>query len=179
MKKISIILAAILLTGCGAPFTFTEENKGKGYVVLSIGVGESCQGNLDQSLTYIKGVNIDDGRPLNLRNPFISADFEDGYDSVFYSFPLKAGIYEISRLTGGGEFVETYREAGKQVTVSRKAKLKETRFIIEEGKINYLGNLVVSEVNEGCTGADYQIINNDKRTRDMALLKKNQPQLFK
>lgn len=179
MKKIILIFTALLLAGCSTPFTFTGENIGKGYVVLSIGVSESCQSKLNPSIAYLKGVNVDDGRPLNLRNPFISADFEDGFDSVLYSFPLKAGVYEISRLTGGDEFIETYYEAGKQVTKKRKARLKPSRYIIEQGKINYLGNLIVSEVNKGCKEADYKIIKNDKKARDMAIVKKAQPQLFK
>jgi len=178
MKKISLILVGFLLAGCAAPFTFQGENAGKGFVVLSIGVGQSCQGNLGQSLAYIKGVNVTDGRPLNLRNPFISADFDDDYDSVLYAFPLKAGTYEMSKLTGGREFVGTYEEGGKKIDVFKKPQLKPSRYIVEAGKVNYLGNLIVSEVNKNCKGAEYQIIKIDQEARDMAVVKKNQPQLF-
>ena len=176
--KVSLVISVFLLLGACTPFTFNESNKDMGFVALSLGVSSECQSRLGISAIYWQGVNVEGGRPFNLRNPWIAADYEDEFDSILYSFPTKAGVYEIKNITGGDEIVDRYKEGNQMVTKYKKGQIEPTRYIVEAGKINYLGNLVVTSKKPDCKGFEYKIIKNDQKKRDLADVAKNEPQLF-
>lgn len=176
MTKISIILAAILLSGCAGPFSFTGENANKGYVVFSVGVSEACdeQSKFHAVLGFLTGMEGQQGRPFNLRNPFLSYDFDE-LGSVVYSYPLDPGKYAFSRLSIMDAF-STIKTGTTQFKADQQLVPYEVS--VEAGKINYLGSIIFHGQEATCEEDRYRIEVLDRKKRDMALVAKKEPLLF-
>jgi hypothetical protein len=163
MKFVNTILAVLFLSGCAStPFTFDGDNENKGYVVLSIGISNSCSDSngLVSSHLYITSLDGKRGRALNLNNPFISADFdEDG--SISYSFPLEEGRYTINK-TSHGPIVET-----------------PYTFTVKSKEVQYLANIVVDGADSNCRSEKFKLIIKDKKKRDLKKAAESQPHLIK
>lgn len=170
MKLLVILSIAILLSACAS--MNSAPGAGEGTVVVSTSYDELCKPSLNNGL--LPFVNAENGkwkRAVSIRNVFTSIDFEEN-GTIVHALALPAGEYQFN------EFMKPNILFPAFLKDHYPYSARPYEFTVVAGEINYVGNVLIHEVDGSCDKSHYGMTVTDKSDRDMPVAEEKFPQFF-